>query len=62
MTKYITPATVTAALSIAAILAGAFGQTALQTFLNDPHTAQTVLTILGSVGSLVAAAMPGVKH
>ena len=61
MSKYITPATVTAVLSIGAILAGAFGKTALQTFLNDPNTVQSVMTVLGSLGALIASAMPGVS-
>jgi uncharacterized membrane protein len=61
MSKYLTPGTVTAFLSIAAIIAGAFGKGALETFLNDPSTAQTVLTLIGSIGTLVAGILAGVK-
>ena len=59
--KYVTPGTVTAALSVAAIIAGAFGKSALATFLNDPSTAQTILTLAGAVGTLVAGLLNGVK-
>lgn len=61
MSKYITPGTVTAVLSIAAIVAGAFGKSALATFLNDPSTTQTILTLAGSIGTLAAGLMNGVK-
>jgi len=60
--KYLTAGNITAALSVAAVLAGAFGKTALQSFLNDPSTAQTLLTLIGSVGTLFAGAMNGVKQ
>lgn len=62
MSKYLTLGNITAALSVMAILAGAFGKSALASFLNDPSTAQTVLSLLGSVGTLVAGAMQGVKQ
>jgi hypothetical protein len=61
VSKYITPGTVTAVLSIAAIVAGAFGKSALATFLNDPSTTQTILTLAGSIGTLAAGLMNGVK-
>lgn len=61
MTKYLTPGTVAALLSVAAIVAGAFGKSALATFLNDPSTTQTVLTLAGAVGTLVAGILNGVK-
>jgi len=59
--KYVTKGTVTAILSVLAIIAGAFGKPALGTFFNDPTTAQAVLTGAGSIGTLVAGAMSGVK-
>jgi hypothetical protein len=62
MSKYLTPGTVTAVLSIAAIVAGAFGKSTLATFLNDPSTAQDVLTLGGAVGTLVAGILNGVKQ
>lgn len=61
MSKYITSGTVTALLSVAAIIAGAFGKGALATFLNDPATAQTLLTLAGSVGTLISGILTGVK-
>lgn len=62
MSKYITPGNITALLSVAAIAAGAFGKSALATFLNDPSTTQTILTLVGSIGTLFAGAMNGVKQ
>lgn len=61
MKKFLSGGTVTAALSVAAILAGAFGYDALGKFLNDPATATTVLTVVGAVGTLVAGVLEGVK-
>jgi hypothetical protein len=61
MTKYITPGTITAVLSVAAIVAGAFGKTALAAFFTDPATAQSVLAAAGAVGTLVAGVLAGVK-
>lgn len=61
MSKYLTSGNVTAVLSVAAIIAGAFGKSALATFLHDPSTAQTFLSLVGAVGTLVAGAMQGVK-
>jgi hypothetical protein len=61
VSKYLTLGNITALLSVAAILAGAFGKSALASFLNNPDTAQTVLALLGSVGTLVAGAMKGVN-
>lgn len=61
MTKYLTAGNITALLSVAAIIAGAFGKTALQTFFSDPSTSQTLLTLMGAVGTLVSGAMQGVK-
>ena len=61
MTKFLTAGTITAGLSVAAILAGAFGYSALQTFLSDPSTAQTVLTVAGAVGTLVAGVLQGIQ-
>jgi hypothetical protein len=60
MSKYITSGTVTAALSVAAILAGAFGKPALAAFLNDPTTAQITLTAAGAIGTFVAGVLKGV--
>lgn len=60
--KYVTLGNVTALLSVLAILAGAFGKTQLQAYLGNPDTAQTVLTVIGSIGTLVAGIMPGVKQ
>lgn len=59
--KYVTAGTVTAILSVLAIFAGAFGKSALATFLGDPSTAQTVLTIVGGVGTVVAGVLEGVS-
>jgi uncharacterized membrane protein len=61
MTKYVTAGTVTALLSVLAIIAGAFGKSALATFLNDPTTSQNVLLIAGSIGTLVSGVLAGVK-
>lgn len=62
MSRYITPGNVTAALSVLALAAGAFGKGALATFLNDPSTTQTIFTIIGLVGTLFAGAMKGVQE
>jgi hypothetical protein len=62
MSKYLTKGNITAALSVLAIAAGAFGKSALATFLTDPSTTQTILTLIGSVGTLVAGAMQGVQQ
>lgn len=61
LAKYVTPGTVTAVLSVLALIAGLFGKPALQTFLADPDTAQSVLQAVGLVGSLFAGFMQGVK-
>lgn len=61
MTKFLTAGTITAALSVAAILAGAFGYDGLSKFFNDPSTAQTVLTAAGAVGTIVAGLLDGIK-
>lgn len=61
MTKFLTPGTITAGLSVAAILAGAFGYSTLAAFFSDPSTAQTVLTAAGAVGTLVAGVLQGVQ-
>lgn len=61
MSKFLTSGNVTALLAVAAIIAGAFGKSALASFLNNPETGQTVLTVLGSVMTLVAGAMQGIK-
>lgn len=62
MSKYFTSGNVTAVLAVAAIIAGAFGKSALAAFLNNPDTAQTLLTVLGSALTLFAGAMKGVKQ
>ena len=59
--KYVTPGTITALLSIAAVAAGVFGKSGLEHFFSDPSTAQAVLVILGNVGTLVAGLLAGVK-
>jgi hypothetical protein len=61
MSKYLTLGNVTALLSVAAILAGAFGKAALKAFLDDPSTAQTVMTLIGAVLTLFAGAAKGVN-
>lgn len=58
--KYVTPGTVTAVLSLAAMLAAVFGKPALSTFFNDPTTAQAVIGAVGAVGTLVAGILKGV--
>ena len=58
---YITPGTVAGALGLAAVFAGAFGKPVLASYLNDPHTAATVLAVAGGLASLVAGVLPGVK-
>lgn len=60
--KFLTPGTIGAVLSVAAVLAGAFGKEALSTFLADPSTAQNILLVIGSLGTLVSGAMAGVGH
>ena len=60
--KFITPGTITAILSVAAVIAGAFGKSALASFLSDPSTAQNILVTVGAVGTLVAGALAGVGH
>ena len=62
MAKLITPGNVTALLSVLAILAGAFGKKPLEVFLNDPATTQAVMTVIGSLGTLAAGMMKGVKQ
>lgn len=62
MSKYLTLGNIAALLSVAAIIAGAFGKGALASFLNNPDTAQTILTVLGSIGTLVAGASKGVSQ
>lgn len=62
MSKYLTLGNITAVLSVGAILAGAFGKSALASFLNDPDTAQTVLALLASVGTIAAGVMKGVHQ
>lgn len=59
--KYVTSGTVTAVFAIAAVLAGAFGKTGLEHFFEDPSTAQSLLTVIGTVGTLVAGLLNGVK-
>jgi len=59
--KYVTPGTVTAVLSIAAVLSGVFGKPALAHFFDDPTTSQAVLVVIGNVGTLVAGLLAGVK-
>ena len=61
MTKFLTKGTITAVLSVAAILAGAFGKPYLATFLNDPTTVEQVLVGLGAIGGIVAGAMKGIN-
>lgn len=61
MKKYITKGTVTAVLSLGALGAAAFGKAHLAAYLNDPDTATLVLGIFGSVGTLVAGVLEGVK-
>lgn len=59
--KYLTKGSITAVLSVAAILAGAFGKPGLATFLNNPDTAGAILTGVGSIGAVVAGVLEGVK-
>jgi hypothetical protein len=59
--KYLTKGTIAAVLSIAAIMAGAFGYEAIGVFLNDPGTVTTVLTIAGAAGTLYAGIVDGIK-
>jgi hypothetical protein len=59
--KYLTKGTIAAVLSIVAIMAGAFGYDAIGTFLNDPGTVTTVLTIVGAAGTLYAGITDGIK-
>lgn len=62
MQKYLTAGNITAVLSVLAILAGAFGKSALATFLNDPSTTQALLTAGGAIGTLVSGVLPGIKQ
>lgn len=61
LNKFVTKGTVTAVLSVAAILAGAFGYAPLKGFFEDPHTADAILTAAGAIGTLAAGIMQGVK-
>lgn len=60
--KYLTPGTIGAVLSVAAVIAGAFGKGALSTFLTDPSTAQNILLVVGAIGTLWSGAAAGVGH
>jgi hypothetical protein len=62
VSKYLTKGNITAVLAVSAIIAGAFGKSALAAFLNNPDTVSTLLTLIGSVGTLVAGAMKGVEQ
>jgi hypothetical protein len=62
MSKYLTAGNVSAVLSVLAIMVGAFGKNALSTFLNDPSTTQSIMVIIGAVGTLIAGALPGIKQ
>ena len=62
MAKYLTLGNITAVLSVTAIIAGAFGKSALASFLNSPDTAQTLLTLAGAIGTLVAGASKGMSQ
>lgn len=59
--NYVTPGTISAVLAFVAIIAGAFGQESLKAFLNDPSTAQTILSVVGGVLALVAGVAKGVE-
>jgi hypothetical protein len=59
--KYVTPGTITAVLSIAAVVAGAFGHAALAHFFDDPSTAQDILLVIGNIGTLAAGLLSGVQ-
>lgn len=58
--SYMTAGTITAVLAFLAIIAGAFGQEGLKTFLADPTTAETILSLVGAVLALVAGVLKGV--
>ncbi len=58
---FLTPGTITAVLSVAAVLAGAFGYNTLQAFFADPSTVQTILTLIGAIGTLIAGLLDGIK-
>lgn len=62
MSKYLTQGNIAAILAITAIFAGAFGKGALASFLNDPDTTQTILTVVGALGTLIAGASKGVRQ
>lgn len=61
MERFVSKGTVAAALSVTAILAGAFGYDALGRFLNDPTTVTTVLTVVGALGTIYAGVAEGLK-
>lgn len=61
MMRFVTAGNVTAVLSVLAIIVGAFGKNALANFLNDPSTAQSIMSVIGAVGTLIAGVLPGVK-
>jgi hypothetical protein len=62
MSKYLTPGVITGALSAAALVASFAGKPALAAFLSDPATVQNVLAVVGTVGTLVAGALSGIKR
>lgn len=57
--KLLTPGFITSLLGVLAVLAGFFGQSALQAFFTDTDTVQSILTIVGSIAALFGGAMPG---
>lgn len=59
--KYATKGSITAVLSVAAIVAGAFGYSPLQSFFADPATADNITQAIGLIGALAAGFMQGVK-
>lgn len=59
--KYATKGTITAVLSVAAIVAGAVGYSPLQAFFADPATADSITQAIGLIGALTAGFMQGVK-
>lgn len=59
--NYFSPGSVTAVISILALLAGLFGQPVIALILADPATTAAILQVVGLFGSLVAGFLPGVK-
>lgn len=62
MSKLLTPAGITAALTIISMVAALFGKAQLAAFFNDTETVQTILGIAALFGIGAQALMPSVTE